>query len=193
MNTGLISFSLFGIPSIFLIVFIAGIIGGDAASGFVSGLITELGGVFLLALIPEILLPAHEITTTDIFLRMLIIMAMSVGYATSYATEQIPLIIAPLIIALLVLFSPLIFGMALLFGLLGGLIGKPIYSRGSKPKAAKRREPPVSGGPPVTGGPPATGAPPAGGVPAQGVVPQAEAEPLDTEVEMSESDDTQWE
>lgn len=178
LNTGWMSFALAGIPSIFIIVFVVGIISGDAVSGLVSGLLASFGGVALVALIPDILLPAHPIATTDYFLRMLVVMAMSVAYATEYATEPVPWIIAPIIVAILVLISPFVFGMSVLFGLLGGLIGKPIYSRIFKSDQPMREQRSFQ-----APGPPASHEPPPEDSPEPQVAPEEEGEPLETEGE----------
>ena len=129
IKTGFIAFSLGGIPSIFLIVFIVGILACGAGAGFVSGILTELLGVGLLAAIPQILIPEYTFAATDILTRMWVIMAISVSYSTSYGTEPVPWLVGIVLAALLVLLAPFVFAFALIFGPIGGLIGKPIYSR----------------------------------------------------------------
>lgn len=129
IKTGFIAFSLGGIPSIFLIVFIVGILAGGAGAGLVSGFLTELLGVGLLAAIPQILIPEYTFAATDIPTRMWVIMAISVSYSTSYGAEPVPWLVGIVLAALLVLLAPFVFAFALIFGPIGGLIGKPIYSR----------------------------------------------------------------
>lgn len=139
IKTGLIAFSLGGIPSIFLIVFIVGILAGDISGGFVAGILTELLGVGLLAVIPQILIPEFTFAATDILTRMWIIMALSVASSTTYGTEPVPWLVGIILAAILVLLAPFVFGFALLFGPLGGLIGRFIYPRIFKPEGAPVR------------------------------------------------------
>jgi hypothetical protein len=141
IKTGFIAFSLGGIPSIFLIVFIVGILAGNASGGFVAGLLTELLGLGLPAVIPQILIPEFTFAAPEILARMWILMALSVSYSTTYGTEPIPWLFGIVLVALLIVFAPIVFGFALLFGPLGGLIGKPIYSRIFKSDEAPVRVP----------------------------------------------------
>lgn len=153
IKTGFIAFSLGGIPSIFVIVFVVGILAGDGGSGFVSGFLTELLGVGLLATIPQILIPEFTFAAQDVFTRMLVIMALSVSYSTSYGTEPVPWFVGIVIVAILVLVAPFVFAFALLFGPIGGLIGKPIHSRIFKtkpgPVSVPSQEPQPSAPPPT--------------------------------------------
>ena len=139
IKTGFIAFSLGGIPSIFLIVFIVGILAGDISGGFVAGILSELLGVGLLAVIPQILIPEASFATTDILSRMWIIMGISVASGTTYGMEPVPWIVGILLLAILVLLAPFVFGFALLFGPIGGLIGRFIYPRIFKPEGAPVR------------------------------------------------------
>ncbi|OLS26871.1 MAG: hypothetical protein ThorAB25_20860 [Candidatus Thorarchaeota archaeon AB_25] len=141
IKSGFIAFSLGGIPSIFLIVFIVGILAGDISGGFVAGLLTELLGTGLLAVIPQILIPEFTFTETEILFRMWIIMAISVSYSTTYGTEPVPWLVGIVLVALLVLLAPFVFGFALIFGPLGGLIGRFIYPRIFKSEPAPTRVP----------------------------------------------------
>ena len=141
IKTGLIAFSLGGIPSIFLIVFIVGILAGDISGGFVAGILTELLGVGLLAVIPQILIPEATFAATDILTRMWVIMAISVSYSTTFGTEPVPWLVGIVLAALLILFAPFVFGFALIFGPMGGLIGRFIYPRIFKPKDSPVRVP----------------------------------------------------
>ncbi len=140
IKTGFIAFSLGGLPSIFLIVFIVGILAGDISGGFVAGILTELLGVGLLAVIPQILIPeATSVVATDILSRMWVIMGISVAASTTYGTESVPWLVGLILSLFLVLLAPFIFGFALLFGPIGGLIGRFIYPRIFKPEGAPVR------------------------------------------------------
>ncbi|TET11821.1 MAG: hypothetical protein E3J86_01785 [Candidatus Thorarchaeota archaeon] len=137
IKTGFIAFSLGGIPSIFLIVFIVGILAGDISGGFVAGILSELLGVGLLAVIPQILIPeATNVIATDILARMWLIMGISVSASTTYGMEPVPWLVGIILLAFLFLLAPFVFGFALLFGPIGGLIGRFIYPRIFKPKSA---------------------------------------------------------
>ncbi len=139
IKTGLIAFSLGGIPSILLIVFIVGILAGDISGGFVAGILTELLGVGLLAVIPQILIPEFTFSATDILTRMFVIMALSVSYSTTYGTEPVPWLVGIVIVIILIFLAPIVFAFALLFGPIGGLIGRFIYPRIFKPEGAPVR------------------------------------------------------
>ncbi len=139
LKYGWIAYPLSGIPSIFLIVFIVGIIAGDGGSGFVSGILAEVLGVLIVALLPEILSPEFTISGADVFSRMWAIMILSVSYSVRFESE--PIIVIFLWLILLVWIAPLIFGMAILFGPLGGFIGSFIYSRVSRSEATPARVP----------------------------------------------------
>ncbi len=137
IKTGFIAFSLGGIPSIFIIVFIVGILAGDISGGFVAGILSELLGVGLLAVIPQILIPeATNVIATDILSRMWLIMGISVSASTTYGMEPVPWLVGIILLAFLFLLAPFVFGFALLFGPIGGLIGRFIYPRIFKPKDA---------------------------------------------------------
>ena len=139
IKTGIISLSLGGLPSIFIIVFIVGILAGDISGGFVAGILTELLGVGLVAVIPQILIPEYVFTATDILSRMWIIMGISVSYGTTFGTEPVPWLVGIILVAFLILLAPFIFAFALLFGPIGGLIGRFIYPRIFKPEGAPVR------------------------------------------------------
>jgi len=139
IKTGIISLSLGGLPSIFIIVFIVGILAGDISGGFVAGILTELLGVGLVAVIPQILIPEYVFTATDILSRMWIIMGISVSYGTTFGTEPVPWLVGIILVAFLILLAPFIFAFALLFGPIGGLIGRFIYPRIFKPEGAPIR------------------------------------------------------
>ncbi len=141
IKTGFIAFSLGGIPSIFLIVFIVGILAGDVSGGFVAGILTELLGTLLPAVIPQILIPEYTFTETEILFRMWIIMAISVSYSTTFGTEPVPWLVGIVLVALLVLLAPFVFAFALIFGPLGGIIGRFIYPRIFKAEPAPARVP----------------------------------------------------
>ena len=149
LKTGFIAFSLGGIPSIFLILFVVGILAGDASSGFAAAILTVLLGVGLPAVIPQILIPEYTFSTTHVLSRMWIIMGISVAYSTTFGSEPVPWLVGIVLIALLIIFAPFVFEFGLLFGLMGGLIGKPIHSRIFKTEAAPYRAPPQQPPPPV--------------------------------------------
>ena len=136
---GWISFSLGGIPTIFLLIFIVGILAGDISGGFVAGVLTELLGVGIVALAPEILFPGVTISATDFLGRMWLIMALSLSYNVRFPDTPIPWLVGIVMIALLVLLAPFVFAFALIFGPLGGLIGRFIYPRIFKPEGAPVR------------------------------------------------------
>jgi hypothetical protein len=182
INTGFISLTL-GIPSIFLIVFVVGIIAGDGVSGFIAGILTEGLSITLLAAIPQILMPEYSFESDNILTRMIVIMMISVAYGTHLATDPIPWVVAPIIILLLLIIAPMFFAIALLFGPLGGLVGKAIYSRLLGPSEPDQgiREPPYD-----SGLAPEPSEPPSEDPPEQQAVPEMEGEPLETEGETTE-------
>jgi hypothetical protein len=154
MKFGWISFALGGVWTLFIIVFIVGILAGGISGGFVAGILTEVLGVGIFALIPEMILnPGITIEATDILSRMWLVMALSLSYSTRFPDAPVPWIETLVIIILLILLAPLVYVMALIFGPLGGLIGKPIYSRIFKsepaPVRAPSQEPRPSVPPPV--------------------------------------------
>jgi hypothetical protein len=176
-NTGFIGLTL-GFPSIFLIVFIAGIIAGDGVSGFVAGFLTEMLGVLLVALVPHVLVPGYVFAADDIFTRIIVVMMISVAYGTPWATDPVPWIAGLFLIIILFIIAPIFFGMALLMGPLGGLIGKAIYARVLKPEEERVVTQPAPTPQPSTLPEDA---------PEQEYVPEAEGEPLETEEEEEES------
>jgi hypothetical protein len=141
MLYGWISFSLGGVWTLFIIILIVGILAGDISGGFIAGLLTELIGVGLLAISPEIFFPEVTITATDIFSRMWLVMSLSISYHMRFPDAPIPWIEGIVIIALLVVLAPFVYAMALFFGFLGGLIGRFIHPRIFKPKVAPVRAP----------------------------------------------------
>ena len=153
MLYGWLSVSLGGVWTLFVIIFIVGILAGDISGGFIAGLLTELIGVGLLAMIPEIFFTEVTITATDIFSRMWLVMSLSISYSMRFPDAPIPWIEGIVIIALLVVLAPLVYAMALFFGLLGGLFGRFIHPRIFKPKetpaSVPSQEPQPSVPPPV--------------------------------------------
>lgn len=135
---GWISVFLGGVWTLFIIIFIVGILAGDISGGFLAGFLTELLGVGLLAMAPEIFFSEVTITATDIFSRMWLVMSLSISYSMRFPDEPIPWIEGIVIIALLVVLAPFVYAMALFFGLLGGLIGRFIH-----PRVFKAKEVPV--------------------------------------------------
>ena len=89
MNFGWISYWLGGVWTIFIIVFIVGILAGDISGGFFAGLLTVLLGVGIIALIPDILLPGFTISATDILSRMWLVMAFSLSYRVRFPDAPI--------------------------------------------------------------------------------------------------------
>jgi hypothetical protein len=140
MKFGWISFALGGVWTLFIIVFIVGILAGDISGGFVAGILTELLGVGIFALIPELILdPGITISATDILSRMWLVMALSLSYSMRFPDAPVPWIETLVIIILLVLLAPLVYVMALIFGPFGGIIGRFIYPRIFKPEGAPVR------------------------------------------------------
>ncbi len=139
MMVGWMSFSLGGIWTLFLIVFIVGILAGDMSGGFVAGILTELLGVGLLAIFPEIFFPEITISATDILSRMWLVMALSLSYRMRFPDAPVPWIETLVIIILLIALAPIVYAMALLFGPLGGLIGGFIYRRIFRPEGTPVR------------------------------------------------------
>jgi hypothetical protein len=141
MRFGWMSFVLGGVWTLLVIVLIVGILAGDISGGFVAAFLTELIGVVILALIPEVFFPFITITATDFLVRMWLVMSLSISYHTRFPDEPIPWIEELVIIVLLILLSPLVYAMSLLFALIGGLIGRLIHPRVFKPKGAPVRVP----------------------------------------------------
>ena len=139
MNFGWMSSLLGGVWTIFIIVFIVGILAGDISGGFVAGILTLLLGVGILAVIPGLLNLEITIEATDILSRMWLIMALSLSYRTRFPSAPVPWIETLAIIILLVLLAPFVFALALIFGPFGGLIGRFIYPRIFKPEGAPVR------------------------------------------------------
>lgn len=141
MMFGWVSVYLGGIWTLFLIVFIVGILAGDVSGGFVAGILTELLGVLLLAIFPAIFFPDITISATDILSMMWLVMSLSLSYSLRFPDEPVPWIETIVIIVLLILLAPIVYGIAIIFGPLGGLIGRSIYPRIFKPKEAPMRVP----------------------------------------------------
>ena len=141
MLFGWMSFVLGGVWTLFVIVLIVGILAGDISGGFVAAFLTELIGVVILAIIPEIFFPFVTIAETNFLARMWLVMSLSISYHMRFPDEPIPWIEGIVIIALLVLLSPIVYAMSLIFALIGGLIGRLIHPRVFKPKGAPVRVP----------------------------------------------------
>ena len=139
MMYGWMSYSLGGIWTIFMIVFIVGILAGDISGGFVAGLLTLLLGVVILALIPEVLSPGYTVTASDFLSRMWLIMAYSLSYSARFPDAPVPWFETLVIIMLLIVLAPLVYMIALVFGPIGGLIGRFVYPRIFKPEGAPMR------------------------------------------------------
>ncbi|MBY8998961.1 MAG: hypothetical protein KGD60_14635 [Candidatus Thorarchaeota archaeon] len=138
MLFGWMSFYVGGIWTLFLIVFIVGILAGDISGGFVAGFLTMLLGVGLLAIFPEILVPGVTVGG-DILGRMWLVMAISLSYSMRFPEAPVPWIETLVIVILLIALAPIVYAMALIFGPLGGLIGRFIYPRIFKPEGAPLR------------------------------------------------------
>ena len=138
-NFGWMSFALGGLWAVFIIVFIVGILAGDISGGFVAGLLTLLLGVGILAVIPALLNPEFGIAATDILSRMWLVMALSLSFSTRFPDAPVPWVETLVIVVLLILLAPIVYGMALIFGPIGGLIGRFIYPRIFKPEGAPVR------------------------------------------------------
>ncbi|MFW9981719.1 MAG: hypothetical protein ACFFE3_07370 [Candidatus Thorarchaeota archaeon] len=132
---GWMSVNISGLLTIFIVMFIVGIIAGDISGGFVAAFLTELLSVLLLVLFPQILVPGATITASDLFGMMWLVMGLSLSYSLRFPDEPVPWIEALLIIAILIILAPIVYGMALFFGLLGGLIGRFVHPMIFKPKA----------------------------------------------------------
>jgi len=150
-NFGWMSFALGGLWAIFIIVFIVGILAGDVSGGFVSGLLTLLLGVAILATVPALVNPEYGVAATDILSRMWIIMALSLSYSTRFPDAPVPWVETLVIVVLLILLAPIVYVMALIFGPIGGLIGRFIYPRIFKSEGAPVRAeaPPPQPAPPA--------------------------------------------
>ncbi|MGY5855163.1 MAG: hypothetical protein RTS72_01095 [Candidatus Thorarchaeota archaeon] len=138
-NFGWMSFALGGLWAVFIIVFIVGILAGDISGGFVAGLLTLLLGVGILAVIPALLNPEFGIAATDILSRMWLIMALSLSFSTRFPDAPVPWVETLVVVILLILLAPIVYGMALIFGPMGGLIGRFIYPRIFKPEGTPVR------------------------------------------------------
>ena len=136
MRFGWMSFWFGGIWTLFIIVFIVGILAGDISGGFLAAFLTEFLGVLLLATIPEFFFTEVTIEATDILSRMWLVMALSLSYSMRFPDAPVPWIEGLVIIALLILLAPLVYFMALFFGLLGGVFGRIIHPRIFKPSPA---------------------------------------------------------
>ncbi|MFW9838334.1 MAG: hypothetical protein ACFFE7_12495 [Candidatus Thorarchaeota archaeon] len=171
-----------GFPAVFIIVFIVGIIAGDGVSGFVAGLLTEFLGVFLLAAVPQILMPGYEFASDNILVCMFVIMLISVAYGTRLATEPMPLIEGLVSLLVLIIITPFVFLFALILGPIGGLGGKAIYSRFSEttPEREKKQDFAAEG-------PSISHEPPPADVPEEEVTPEMEGDALEAEGETESS------
>ncbi len=139
MNFGWMSYWLGGVWMVFILLFIVGILAGDISGGFLAGLLTVLLGVGIIALIPEIFLPGFTISEPNILFRMWIVMAFSLSYRVRFPDAPIHWIEGIVLIAILILVAPLVYLIALVFGLFGGLFGRFIYPRIFKPEGAPVR------------------------------------------------------
>ena len=138
-NFGWMSFALGGLWAVFIIVLIVGILAGDISGGFVAGLLTLLLGVGILAVIPALVNPEFGIAATDILSRMWLVMALSLSFSTRFPDAPVPWVETLVIVVILILLAPIVYGMALIFGPIGGLIGRFIYPRIFKPEGAPVR------------------------------------------------------
>jgi hypothetical protein len=120
-------------------MFIVGIIAGDISGGFFAAFLTELLSVLLLVLFPQILVPGATITAGDLFSMMWLVMGLSLSYQLRFPDEPVPWIESILIIAILIVLAPFVYAMALIFGPLGGLVGRFIHPRIFKPEGAPVR------------------------------------------------------
>ncbi len=127
MRFGWLSVHIGGVWTLFVIVFVVGLFAGDISGGFLAALLTELIGVLLLALIPALFFTEIVITATDILGRMWLVMALSLSYSMRFPSAPVPWIEGLVIILLLVALAPLVYLMALFFGLIGGLFGRFIH------------------------------------------------------------------
>ena len=176
-NFGWMSFAFGGLWAVFIIVFIVGILAGDISGGFVAGLLTLLLGVGILAVIPVLVNPEFGIAATDILSRMWLVMALSLSFSTRFPDAPVPWVETLVIVIILILLAPLVYGIALLFGPLGGGIGRIIYPRIFKPEGA-----PVRATAPTPQSAPPAPEPPAPQEPAQEeVVEEEESSGLDSE------------
>ena len=181
-NFGWMSFALGGLWAVFIIVFIVGILAGDISGGFVAGLLTLLLGVGILAVVPALLNPEFGVAATDIVSRMWLVMALSLSFSTRFPDAPVPWIETLVIVIILIVLAPLVYGIALLFGPLGGGIGRIIYPRIFKPEGA-----PVRATAPTPQSAPPAPEPPAPQEPAQEeVVEEEPEEPADLDPEPSQ-------
>lgn len=142
-NFGWMSFGLGGIWAIFIIVFIVGILAGDISGGFVAGFLTLFLSVGLLAVIPALVNPEFGIAATDILSRMWLVMALSLSFSTRFPDAPVPWVETLVIVILLIVLAPVVYVMALLFGPIGGGIGRIIHPRIFKSGAPVRAATPV--------------------------------------------------
>ena len=136
MRFGWISFAIGGVWTLFIIMFIVGILSGDIAEGFLAGILTELIGVGILALIPDIFFTEITVSATDFLARMWIVMGLSLSYSLRFPDAPVPWIEGLVIIILLIALAPVVYVMALLFSFLGGILARIIHPRIFKPKEA---------------------------------------------------------
>ena len=66
-------------------------------------------------------------------------MALSLSFSTRFPDAPVPWVETLVIVVILILLAPIVYGMALIFGPIGGLIGRFIYPRIFKPEGAPVR------------------------------------------------------
>lgn len=124
MKTGVISF-IFVIPSVITIALITGIVAMDIGDGVIAALLYMFLGLTIIVFLHPIILPEWGISSgNNILFLYILVMMFSIQYSLDFSSW--PWVLAPLLIALLFILAPIIYGIALVVSLLGGLIGRLI-------------------------------------------------------------------
>ena len=148
LKFGTLSIIFGGFPSVIVIAIITGIIAGDILDGVLACALYEVLGLTLVVFLYPFLFPEWGPLSADIFTRFLVVMMLAIEHSLDLSPW--PWILFPLIIALLSIIAPLIFGIALMLSVLGGLIGRWIHGKVlgrdySKPKPVEQQQPAQEG------------------------------------------------
>lgn len=127
LKSGTLSLIFGGFPSVITIAIITGIVAGDIGDGFLACLLYEALGVALVVFFYPFLYPEWGTLAPDLLTRILVVMILAVEHSLDFSPW--PWVLAPIIIALLIIIAPLIFLIGLIAGLIGGLIGRGLHSR----------------------------------------------------------------
>lgn len=121
MKTGLISY-IFVIPSVITIAIITGIVALDVGEGVLAALLYMVIGITIIVFLHPLILPEWGELSDSVLTKFIVVMMYSILYSFDFSSW--PWLLAPLVIALLFILAPIIYGIALMLSVLGGFIGR---------------------------------------------------------------------